>query len=569
MDELIWNRILSSSTGILGSERLGQSSRLVLKLAEQHEDDDVVKWETQYFGKTNFVVGLANDDQYTSEAGVIPDAAREEEQRYRQQKTHDKWRFKGIHGGYTIWPSWSETVKELIQQRNGSSAAVHLTNVDSEQASDDAQDTIESDLALAQALAEQAAVQDAASGRRTRRGGESGVFYGSQSNMTPKQLMDTLLRMTSQTDFQTALGLLAAVPDESTDPLRRIRTALGRLVWKRNQLARITIDDDVSNKHIISSLATKPLLKFDENDDRRDVLCRYLQQLHTTELHIRRLVLENLSRVPIAIIATAADERPGSMECMDDADFEDQSTVEWQSSGHELVGQRLFRPLQLHTTDDTSLCRWFRVKDFAPSVALSEDGIESSEQSAIGNAKEPTSVERRLRFRAAPLNGPNEDVSMEGETSGEWLLLTEAQTRAGVLAAEMSRQDTESSRAQATHPFASGLHTKISLVSLDNDSSTTQPRSFTVVGHMSVQSVDKRITHKILIVEDGSTSNPEASWATLVHNATECRLEQDPMVYSIQYFDYDSSSPAYQECQKIIKFMQRQDKAGTQALSYK
>jgi hypothetical protein len=47
------------------------------------------------------------------------------------------------------------------------------------------------------------------------------------------------------------------------------------------------------------------------------------------------LVLAASTEIPVAIIATAADERSGTMESMDDTDFEDASSIQWVSSGHD------------------------------------------------------------------------------------------------------------------------------------------------------------------------------------------------------------------------------------------
>ncbi|GKZ01312.1 hypothetical protein MPSEU_001082200 [Mayamaea pseudoterrestris] len=565
VDELIWERILSASLGAAatGTGFVSSSSRLVLKLAEPHEDDNVTDWETQYFGRSNFVVGIAHDDDgFASdvEAQRLAESARLAEQEFKRQKAHDLWRYKGIHGGYTIWPSWSDTVEEYIEQKRLQSGGLKSDAMDAsgERTSEDA---AAKDFALAQTLADEAAAQDAASGRRTRRGGESDVFYGSQSNMTPKQLMDTILRLTSQKGFQTAVGLLSAVPDESTDPLRRIRTALGRLVWKRNQLGRLTVDTNTGDKDVLATLASRPLLRLEESGlHRRRQLCQYLRQLHETELYLRQLVLQNMSQVPIAIIATAADERPGSMESMDDTDYEDPSLVEWHSSGHELIGQKIYRPAQQHNTDERSACHWYRVMDYAPSLALAEDAVESAEQQAIGNAKEPTPVERRMRFRAISVSGADDKVPVNGVPGGV-LLLTEAQTRAGVAAAEMYHLDNVASRSRAGNVFANAANTKIALIAVDNED-TTQSRNYTIVGHDSLLDRGKKVQHRILILPEASLANAEATWATLLDGATACKLDNSSIIYTIQQFDYDSSSPAFQECQKIIKFLQRQDKAG-------
>ena len=76
---------------------------------------------------------------------------------------------------------------------------------------------------------------------------------------------------------------------------------------------------------------------------------QYLKKLHTnhTELQMRNLVLKNLAEILVAIVATAAEERAGTMESMDAADFEYPSSIERLSTG-----QLIFRPAELQSTTD-------------------------------------------------------------------------------------------------------------------------------------------------------------------------------------------------------------------------
>ena len=97
------------------------------------------------------------------------------------------------------------------------------------------------------------------SGRRrpTRRGVSSGfsegVFYGNQSQLTQKQLMDALVRLVKVSQFQTLMGLQSLVADDSSNPVRRARIALGKLVWKRNQLVRKEVNVDLSDSCLVNA----------------------------------------------------------------------------------------------------------------------------------------------------------------------------------------------------------------------------------------------------------------------------------------------------------------------------
>ncbi len=63
----------------------------------------------------------------------------------------------------------------------------------------------------------------------------------------------------------------------------------------------------------------------DESSGVQDLL-DYLSSLHRNELKLWDVILRQLSYIPIPILATAADERLGSLESLDDSDFEDTST---------------------------------------------------------------------------------------------------------------------------------------------------------------------------------------------------------------------------------------------------
>ena len=562
MDVRIWNKILSSTAN---ADVFHPSSRLVLRLANEHEDDDVTSWETQYFGRTSFSIGVV-DEEEGADAAVSQEEIDESvrlEREYKEQKAHDTWRYKGIHGGYTVWPSWNDAAKEWFQSQTFAyTEEPHVAELESgneeNRTNTDASTNTDNDLALAQALAEQAVSQEVGS-RRTRRGGESGIFYGYQSGTTTKQLLDAVLRFTSQNGFQTTMGLFAAIPDESADPLRRLRGAVGKLVWKRNQLAMLTVENNLADKVLAETIEKQPLLKLEQEVERGDSLCRYIQKLHETELHLRQLVLKHMSKIPVSIVATAADDRASALECLDDADFEDPSAIEWHAAGHELLHQIIYRPRQLHNTDEQSTCHWYRLKDFSLPVALSPDAVDSSDPVAIGNAKDPTIVERRMRFRAVPVSSPDDGDEFVSSHNDGILLLTDAQARAGMIAAKMARENIITS--PTGNIFANGSFTKISLFPTEANGSLP-PMNYLVVAHDSVLDENKNVVHKILVMPDEKSNNSEAIWATLEDGTLRCKLAGDSQVYSIQQFDYDSSSAAHQECRNIIKFLERHSKAG-------
>jgi hypothetical protein len=537
LDVRIWSKLLPSHTSI-------DSSRLVFRLVNEHDDQDVASWGSNYFGRTPLSLCVVDDAVQQDETALEDYASAE--RAFKQQKQDEIWRYRGIHGGHTVWSSWFDAAAAWRETTSTQRPiAIEVLPLD--------------DHAVARELAEQQEATDAG-GRRTRRGGDkSGVFYGSQSNMTQKQLMDTILRLTSEKGFHTAMGIQNAVPDESSDPYRRIRTALGRLVWKRNQIARVTVQSKWSDQAVSDLVRKRPVIDMDGASAEAGALVRYIQKLHQTELQLRSMVLDLLTKIPAKIVATSADERAGSMESMDDADFEVAASIEWLDSGHELLGCLIYRPSELQNTDEKSPCRWYQIKEYSKSLALSADATDADvETAAIGSAKEPTLVERRIRFRAMPTSSPGFPASTSA-SSEEMILLTEAQVSAGLKAADMvAREDSRAEKLR--NPFSDGSLSQITLLVPGRPD---QQINGLIVGHDSVVDENSEVYHKILVLPDLPSSRTSAFWATLLLDSpTQCNLPDDRTVYTIQQFDYDSTSPAFRECRAIVKFLEKHAKAG-------
>ena len=542
---------------------------------------------------------------------------KEAERAFQAEKAWNKWRFEGIHGGYTIWPKWQHAVKRWQEERNAKEASsatnpsMDIVPSDEVKASA-AQEEI--DRAKALELAEKEKEEEAAAGsssRRTRRKANSStgtVFYGQSSQLTAKQLVDLILRLCSERSTAPTIFQLESIvaEDGTQDPVKRLRTALGKLVWRRNQLARLTPCTSWTDKLLGETVHRKSLLQItheepavteavtvpaddaelphadvemnlaegdkqegqDKNEAEEKALLQYIQSLHETELRLRKVVLEHLTEIPIPIVATAADERKNSNEGYDSIDFEDQSSINWQPEGHPWIGKHIFRPRQMANTNDLSQCEWFTIKSYVPSVAC-----ENAEEIAVvagSSAKEPPLVDRRMRFRAMPFIEEDDGVVFE---DGECLVLTEAQVQAGCKAADLEQinidMEVEDEEANIIdHPFAgSGGNTKITLYLADG--SSPDPIHCSVVGHTSVVGdANKETTHRILILPMGTESDPtpDAVWATLdVSNDSDirCYLDTDSpsKMYRIQQSDFHPESDAFAECRNIIGFLERHNKA--------
>jgi hypothetical protein len=560
LDQLVWHR---TDESIL----LCPTSRVALRLTTEHEDESVETWETSYFARTPLTVRLLNDPR------ALPrdvDQTNTLLAQYKEQRAWDTWRFKSIHGGYAIWPSWMEAVRKhtkVAGTPSDQAANMHGEGGGEPTNESHADSATNGDFALSQSLSQQDLTSEVNSRRTTRRGGDpSGVFYGNQANMTQKQLMDTLCRLISEKTVQTAASLVAAVPDESSDPLRRIRVALGKLIWKRNQVAIVTVQTEWTDDALMSEIRRAPLQSaVDRNDTSQGVrgLIRYIQSLHETELHLRRMVLKGLTSLPVALVATAADERPGSMEAMDSTYFEDVSSISWENSGHSLIGNMVYRPLELSNTDERSACRWFRIVSFCESLAatIDPDDATSQERPSIGLAREPAAVERRKRFQAARVRSPD-DIAPDSGHEAERIILTEAQVNAGMKAATLELKRT-SKLSRRSNPFSDGLNRQIALFPLGN--SGVEQFHGTVVGHDTLREDNGALHPRILVLPQNESLRTGPTWVRLdiqPDSSIRCTIEGDETLYTIQQFDYHSSSPAFKECRTIVQFLQRHPRAG-------
>jgi hypothetical protein len=413
--------------------------------------------------------------------------------------------------------------------------------------------------------------------------------------MTQKQLMDALIRLVKAQASGTATlaSLLELVADDSSDPVRRIRIALGKILWKRNLLAKLPVAFGESDKKLLRHLDSgKPLLRLkqqeEEDQDQREqldeqeaeseqsasrvspILLDYLSHLHGTELRLRNLVLKQFGRIPLPVIATAADERLGTLENMDAPDFEDISGIEWKTSDSGWIGTLVYRPNTESTLgDENTPCYWYKITSWSKSIASEADDAEDE------------AVERRKRFQAVP---------HDHTSGGNTLLLTEAQVQAGKQAADRKEQQdrtavqSRSSSGWASNPFATEIGDRITLVALDDDDGDGDKApseiSGRVVGQDSVLDASDEdssdVEYRILILpeensssssskEDASSALRSPFWAVLDVRADDasylCQPEGQSKWYSIENQDFHIDSEPYKACQGVLEWLSRQSKA--------
>lgn len=475
----------------------------------------------------------------------------ETEEEYRKEKSWVSWRFKGINGGFTTWPSWSESAGAYLEKTKKTvedepPAAVTETTAPRPSAGD-----TQEDLELAQSLANRR------SARRSKNN-DGGVFYGNQTQMSQKQLMETVFNLCKQSTGHTLVGLQGLVGDEATSPIERLRLSLGRLLCKRNQLARLKTANIWSDRALWKSLEAGPLCNQEDEKpllDEEKSLCfkaleRYTQHLHQTEIQLRKIILDVLSTDSATAIATCADERIGSLEAFDGAEFEDPLNIKWQPSGHQFIGRSIYRPAQQPANAVTE-CRWFKIKDFIDSVPL-----EDSEESTISGSK---LVERRMRFRASP-------TTVDGiDDYGETLVLTEAQVAAGIKAGKYELEQQKNCMQQG-HPFSGEVGKEVTLTAPDGKLMVC-----TVVGlntKVNSSNSEIRYQHMLLLLPE-LRKETNAFWVNISvpdngEEALKCKRidSTDNLIYKLEQPDYGVGSPAFQACQEIIEYLKSHKHAG-------
>eukprot|EP00543_Licmophora_paradoxa_P005523 CAMPEP_0202442058 /NCGR_PEP_ID=MMETSP1360-20130828/1543_1 /ASSEMBLY_ACC=CAM_ASM_000848 /TAXON_ID=515479 /ORGANISM="Licmophora paradoxa, Strain CCMP2313" /LENGTH=872 /DNA_ID=CAMNT_0049057301 /DNA_START=30 /DNA_END=2648 /DNA_ORIENTATION=- len=410
-------------------------------------------------------------------------------------------------------------------------------------------------MAVAQALEE----QDKSSRRSARRGknAEGGVFYGSQSQMSQKKLMETIIRLCAETSSHSLLSLMALIGEESASVVQRLRTSIGRLIWKRNQLSRCQVSSLWTDQPLWDMLQKEPiyrLAKEEEQESHSDLdevqmkecirLVKYIQGLHQTELQLRAMILKCINDRSLMVTACAADEKIGTLESFDSNDFDDPTSIEWSKSGHEYIGKEVFRPA-VQPSDGITQCRWFEVSEFVESVEA-EDVLDKNERSDLKLSNPPLKAERRMRFRAQP-------ITEDGyEDYGKYITLTEAQVAAGLEAAKLRRKAV-SSNETTRHPFTGSLGTKVKM------RDETEEFQCFVVGYDTILKNGAKM-QMVMLLHDSSAK--EAFWVTLSTDedgCLQCYLMKDgnKVTYQIEQADYDAESDAYKMCKSVVDYLER------------
>ena len=317
---------------------------------------------------------------------------RREEKVWRARKHYETWRYSSVNAGKTAWPSWTAYVAEKlkhtkphVQENNNSSQVSGQEKIESDYVG-----KVVSDEQTARDFALAHEISEPSTSRRSRRasrgdGGDGPVFYGANISLTQQQITETVQRLIVQA-FPKGMLLLDLKKlimgdgegsnfNASTE-LKRVRTALGKLVFRLGKLDRMlvssesdTICGDILQKECLitlslmapiakntsektdsvspaeegalpSSATTGDEAEIYNNDDAGEtvivqkqelsVLQHYIKDLHTTELALRALVLKHyknfnanntLQKVTPALLSMTGDERENCPEGHDRKSF--------------------------------------------------------------------------------------------------------------------------------------------------------------------------------------------------------------------------------------------------------
>jgi len=369
---------------------------------------------------------------------------------------------------------------------------------------------------------------------------------------------------------------------------------------KSVQEADVTMSDSVPLAPVVDEHLKRQL----------SALEQYMCNLQHTEFSLRAALMkaldkggkggETLMQLSTLAIATAADETEGAADAGDWEFYLPKKTeesggsdagnanIKWSSSNHAFIGQVIFRPQtsslrpQGADVDPTEKCHWYRVVSYAASEKADElVGDEKPGNNIDTDARPNVIVERRMRFRAVPIaesdiDAPPMDTGMDSDDEISFMILTEAQVKAGIEAASLHRRisahtngNTLSSSLQ-THPFRNRAGSRVMLTPVDGQFDVI----YGIITGFDL-STGNGIKNKVLILlEDGDNESLKEScavWASVdaegtsltdIHPDNEQKVPSLCSEYKIDMHEYYPGSEAYSVCESVVTYLQNHAKSG-------
>ena len=241
------------------------TSKVAFECVSGEKMKELNSFDSATFSRCKFKLIFEQEDGQMMELDDKGDPVKEleefrrEEKAWRARKHFETWRYTSVNGGKTAWPSWNAYVAEKLKN---TSSTVKREDSASQRSikADDVPTVIRNeetanDLALAQAISEPS------TSRRSRRatrgdGGEGPVFYGANQSLTQQQIIETVHRLIVQAfpKGMMLLDLKKLIMGESESSnfnamteLKRVRTALGKLVYRLGKLDRILVNSESDN----------------------------------------------------------------------------------------------------------------------------------------------------------------------------------------------------------------------------------------------------------------------------------------------------------------------------------
>jgi hypothetical protein len=369
-------------------------------------------------------------------------------------------------------------------------------------------------------------------------------------------------------------------------------------VVKSEQVADVSISGPVHVAPVIDEQLKRQLTALEQ----------YMCNLQHTEFTLRAALMkaldkggkggDTLMQLSTLAIATAADETEGAADA-GDWDFylpkvengesdAGNANVKWVCSDHTFIGHVILRPQtppirpEGVDVDPNEKCHWYRVVSYVPSEkAVELAGDEKPVNNLNTDSRPNVIVERRMRFRAVPIaesdiDAPPSDTGMDSDDEISFLILTEAQVKAGMEAASLHRRisvpanGNMQSSSPHTHPFRNRAGSRVMLTPVDAQFEVI----YGIITGFDL-STGSGIKDKVLILlEKGENENLKESCAIWASVNAEGTLLTDicpdyqqnanslSSKYKIDMHEYYPGSEAYSVCESVVTYLQSHAKSG-------
>jgi len=337
---------------------------------------------------------------------------------------------------------------------------------------------------------------------------------------------------------------------------------------------------------------------------------QYMYTLQHTEFSLRAALMkaldkggkggETLMQMSTLAIATAADETEGAADAGDwdfylpkkteenGASDAGNANINWSTSDHAFIGQVIMRPQtspirsQGAEVDPNEKCHCYRVVSYAASEKVDESvGDEKPVPNVDTDARPNVIVERRMRFRAVPIaesdiDAPPLDTGMDSDDEISFMILTEAQVKAGMEALSLHRRisvptdGNKLSSSPQSHPFRNRVGSRVMLTPVDAQFEVI----YGIITGFDLSTGNGIMSKVLILLEGGDNESLKEScafWASVdaegtlltdIHPDNQQNLPSLCSEYKIDMHEFYPGSEAYSVCESVITYLQNHAKSG-------